>query len=484
MKKKNNTVQIKEGSVLENSTGFCLSSVLRNLKKYFLPWLILAVLSVVVTVGANIFFSKDVDAISSTISFNYNGIEAGLDPNGCEFDTDAIKNDRIVSDALSAMGLSGDLLETVQNGIFIDGIVSNSAIDKITQYDSIYDSATTSSSGAWIESIRDTSYHPTQYRVSFNYNSTGLSGDDAAELLNRILENYQTYFFETYGYSEAVSHAVLSVGNSAYDYLITLDMYNSTIRSLEDYTDRIASEDQSQFRSSVTGYSFSDLADALGLIRSVDIDTLTSYVLNNGVISDKEMMVSYYNYRIDNLTRARKNMAERLDSVQSSIETYQKDAVIIYDGGDSSTASITETSQTYDNLIHQKIQLQAKVSYYNQQISDYKDRLTAINKVKSDSSASEKAYVEEQLQALEGKIKTLIDNVKATTDDYYENEKFTNAFSIITPASYSFTQYLKSVIEESMRFIIIAEFVFLTIYLFVSIAACFSFGKKKKASVK
>lgn len=488
MKKKNQTNPTKGNAYAASRNGFCISSILHNMKKYFLPWLIVSVLAAGITIGKNVFFSSDIQSLDVTICFNYNGIESGLDPNGCEFDTNAIKSDKCVTDALSALGYPADLMETVQNNIFIDGIVANTAIDKITAYKSVYDSADKAASGAWIETIHDATYHPTQYRVSFNYSNTDLDGDAAAELLNKILENYQNSFLETYGYSEAISESVLAVDFEDYDYLIALDMYSSTLESLENYVNRIAANDPSQFRSSATGYSFTDLADAISLIRSVDIDTLTSYILNNGVISDKDMMLSYYNYRIDNLTRSRDNVTERLTSIQESISAYQKDAVLIYDGTENGSTSITETSQTYDNLINQKLSLQETLNYYERQLANYEERLKSITQTKNKATEAEMTYAAERVTALQEKVTALTENIKLTADDYYENEKFTNAFSIVAPAESSIVQFLKSVINESMRLIIIAELILLTIYLFVSVLACFpacrKLSRKKKAAAQ
>ncbi|MBQ8688335.1 MAG: hypothetical protein IJ512_07295 [Ruminococcus sp.] len=484
MKKKNHAVQNAGSTVTAAETGFRLPVILRNLKKYFLPWLILAVLAAGIVVGKNIIFSTEVQALEVTICFNYKGIEAGLDPNGCEFETSSIKNDQCVKDALVTLGHSEDLMETVQNSIFIDGIVANTAIDKITAYKSLYSSASTAASGAWVEAMHDDTYHPTQYRVSFNYGVTGLEGDEAADLLNQILANYQNYFFETYGYSESIGESVLSVSFDDYDYLIALDMYSSTLSSLERYVDTLAANDPSQFRSAATGYSFSDLSDAIQLIRSVDIDTLTSYILNNGIISDKEVMVSYYNYRVDNLTRTKKNLTERLESVQSSIDTYQKDAILIYDGAESDSTSVTEATQTYDDLINQKLQLQESTSYYDRQLTTYKERLKSITQTKNKASESEIAYTQERVAALQEKVAALVEDVKLTADDYFENEKFTNAFSIAAPANSSLVQFIKSVINESMREIIIIELIFLTIYLAISILFCFPICKKLRKNKK
>ena len=179
--KKNNKLNRKNRRIMTD--GFCVKAILNNLKTLFLPWIIIAVVSFTAIVGANILFSNNVDSVSATVSFYYNGIENGLDPNGCEFDKTEITDSKLVSEVLSEMNLSSEYLEQVKNGIFVDSIVSTSAIDKIGSYQSIYNS----NDNNWTEALKDSSYHPTTYNVSFNYNQIGLNGKKAAELLNLLL---------------------------------------------------------------------------------------------------------------------------------------------------------------------------------------------------------------------------------------------------------------------------------------------------------
>lgn len=476
MKKSNSKSNKKNKRIVTD--GFCIAAIINNLKRFFLPWLIIAVVFLTAIVGTNIFFSDNVDTVSATVSFYYNGIENGLDPNGCEFDKTEIADDKLINQVLSEMGLSNESLETIQNSIFIDSIVSTSAINKIANYQSIYDS----NNDDWIESLKDSSYHPTAYSVLFNYSQTDLSGNEAAEFLNLLLEKYQKNFFEKYGYNQSVGNSVLSVDFNSYDYLIALDMYGSKLTSLESYINTLAENDKSQFRSSVTGYSFTDLAGSVQLIRSVDIDTLTSYILNNGVISDKTMILSYYNYRLDNLKRQKQSTTERLNSTIKSINDYQKDSIIVYNNSAENATTITETSDVYDSLIQNKIQLQSTISYYDTQISDYTDRLTAINKSTENASESEKKYVESQIEALTKKTEQLIENTKNTANDYFKTEKFSNAVTITSHAKYSIIQYIKSAIDESIRMIVISELFLLSIYFFLAVA--FSLKSSLKSKIK
>ncbi|MDE6020009.1 MAG: hypothetical protein K2H01_03285, partial [Ruminococcus sp.] len=446
----------------------CIAALVNNLKKLFIPVLIIAVFIASMVIGLNILFSNEVDSVQATISFYYNGIENGLDPNGCEFNKTDITNSDVINQALSDMGFSDELAESVENGIFVDSIVSTSAIDNISNYKSLYDSV----EDGWTESLKDSSYHPTAYRVSFNYGKTHLSGKEAADLLNCILDEYQTYFFKTYGYNESVGNSVLAVDFDSYDYLIALDMYSSKLTSVESYINTLAKNDKSQFRSDVTGYSFTDLANSLNIIRSVDVDALTSYILNNGVISNKSMILSYYNYRMDNLKRQKQSYTERLNSIVKSINDYQKDSIIIYNGISENATTITETSDIYDSLIQNKIQLQNTISYYDSQISSFTDRINSINTTTASASDAKKNYVKSELKTLTEKTRLLIENIKITANDYYKTEKFPNAVSITVPAEHSIIQYIKSAINESIRLIIIFEFILFSIYLFIAIIFC------------
>lgn len=469
MKKKNTPQKNNKFFSRMKTNGFCLRTLSHNLKTLFLPWLITAVVVLSLIVGFNAVFSNEVNSVSAAISLYYDGIEEGLGPNGCEFDKMSIKDEKIVSQALEEMNLSQDLLESVCNGIIIKSMVSTSAISNITNYNSIYDS----DSKKWTESMEETSYHPTVFDVSFNYSGTSLSGGQAADLLNLILEKYNYYFFELYGYNSSVGDAVLAVDFDRYDYLIALDMYSSRLSSVENYLDTLAKNEKAKFRSDVTGYSFSDLKDSVSLIRSVDVDSLCSYILKNGVISDKKMILSYYDFRLDNLKLQKQNVTDRLNSTVKSINEYQKDSIVIYDGSAENSTTVTNASELYDNLIQDKIQLQSSISYYDSQISDYNERVNSINKSSGTASEANKKYVESQLDSLIKKTENIINNISATANDYYESEKFENAVSITMPASNSISAYIKTVISESMRLIIISELFIVSLYLFISITACF-----------
>lgn len=478
MKKNKKTEKSKKRGFLRGkmrTDKFCLRALVHNFKVLFLPWIILSVLAFTLILGSNVLFSSEVNAVTANISLYYDGIEEGLGPNGCEFDKQSIKDEKIVAKVLEEMNYSSDLLESVCNGIIIKSKVSTSAIKNVSNYNSIYSSATQE----WTESMKDTSYYPTSFEVSFNYSNTPLNGSEASELLNLILEKYNAYFFKLYGYNTSVGDAVQEVDFDNYDYLMALDMFSSRLKSLENYLDEMSKNEKNMFRSQATGYTFSDLKDSVNLIYSVDVDSLSSFILKNGIISNKKMILSYYDYRIADLKRMKQNSTECLNSVVNSIKTYQKDSVVIYNGFTDSPATMTDTSELYDSLIQDKIKLQSDISNYDSQITDYNKRLSAIKASTGESSESNKKYVESQIEALKNKTNTILTNIEDTANDYYMNEKFENSVSITKPADSSLIGYIKTAVNESMRIIIITELFIILLYLSVSIFACFGDSIKK-----
>ncbi len=465
MKKEND--KTKKRYFLMKTNGFSFRNLCHNLKVLFLPWLILAVFAAVATVGLN-FFSSEVDAVTATVSFHYKGIENGLDPNGCEFDKNSIISDEVIESALAASDLPSDMLTQVKDNIRVDSVVSTNAISNITNYESMF----SSSSDSWTQDVSDSSFHPSQFIISFNYNHTNLNGEQAAQLLNTIIDEYQNHFLEIYGYNENIGNISGPDSFENNDYLIALDMYSANLLALEEYIKDLADEDVTEFRSETTNYSFSDLYDSAKLIRTVDIDTLTSYILNNGVISDKDVILSYYEYRIENLQFSNETYKYRLDEISASIENYQKDSVIVYDGYDSGSTTITNTSDIYDSMIQEKLNIQDAISSNERFISDMKDRITTIKKISLSTANKDREYVDEKIVELQTKFEDLKENLKITANEYFSEKKFSNAIAVTSPASYSVKHLISSSVNESIRVVIICELLILIAYLLFAIYFC------------
>ena len=106
-----------------------------------------------------------------------------------------IKNPSVIQAALKSLDLPLDSLESIRKSITIEGVIPENAIDRITMYKSVYEQGNLNAG----EKMLETSYFPTQYRLTFNYSSSGLSGKDSLRGMLSRLQPKQEVLLLGYG---------------------------------------------------------------------------------------------------------------------------------------------------------------------------------------------------------------------------------------------------------------------------------------------
>ncbi|MDE5862709.1 MAG: lipopolysaccharide biosynthesis protein, partial [Ruminococcus sp.] len=445
-------------------------TIFRKLKKYLLIWLIVAVIVFVAVFGntaLNTVHRKP--SLRALVSFTFDGIEKGLDPAGQDFNKEMIKNPVVIEKALTSLNMPLDQLDNIRNGITINGIIPADAMDKILTYKNVYENANSNNLQA-AQAMLGVSYFPTEYTVTFNYAGTSLSRNNAVEVINTILEEFKRHFFELYGYNETLGNAVTALDISNYDYSEAIEVLENSLDTMSKYLKQLSKDDKTRFRSSVTGYTFDDLYEAIETIRAIDLDKVSSYINVNNLTKDKDALIAYYEYRINTLTRRKTSVEEQLVSVRESIKAYEKDQIIIFgNGSDNTDTQSTQTSQQYDSMIEQKLTLTNDLATIKQNITYYSERREALKQNSSDEKNKEKnqkkmQQVDKQLKDLNAKIDEVIDNVKLTADDYYENVTFQNAYNVLVPASASMSSTI-NVIKNNIKMpLLIGEGVVFALY--------------------
>lgn len=483
---KNISLILKQPEDESETVTISFGSIFRQMKRYLLVWIVLAAVLAMLTTSFVFLFSGRIvtSSITALVSFNYSGIESGKAPDGSTFDVNKIKSPNVIENALDDVGESSSLSENIRSNISIKGIIPDDALDKISLYQSVYSQGGSAALDA-VNSLLAIGYYPSYYVINFDYAAAGITIDDGKKILDRILENYQDYFFRTYGYNEALGSSVVAVDYKDYDYPEAVDVFDSTLDSLKQYVQKLSNDDTTNFRSNETGYTFSDLLTTIDTVKSADLDALSSYITINNITNDKEMLLTYYQYRIEEMERERKVSQSELDSVTNSINEYEKDTLLVFgngNGAENGETTYQQASEKYDELINQKIEIQDSVSRCSQRIEYYKDRISAMNEnsgtVKVDSEE-----VEKELSSLYDKIKDLIDVTNKTADEYYETVTFANAYNILVPATGNAPQVTAGGLAMP---ILIIEAVLFVVYLGVSFIRAIVLdnraSKKKKES--
>ncbi len=439
------------------------STVLKKLKKYLLIWVVAAVLFIGMAFGYSAFTThSQKPKLKSIVNFSYDGIEKGLDPNGRKFDVTSIKNPAVIEDALTSLNMGVEDLENIRNGISFKSIIPKDAYDRYTVYNNILEQGGSSSIAAG-ERLLETTYYPTQYTVFFDYSETTLSAEDAVEVFNTILEKYEDYFYKCYGYNESLGSAVTAISYSDYDYPEAIDVFENSLHTLKVYAKELADEDDTRFRSASTGYTFDDLYQAINTVESIDLDKLSSYITVNNVTKDKESALAYYEYRIKSLTRLRDQYEEQLQTYEESINAYQKDDIIVFGGSEDTSTQSRLASEQYDKMFSQKNEAASELARVKQQINDYKDRQQSL-KSKSAGSQAKVDKIDADFKALDEKVTNLVNLVCETSEDYYKNVTFGNAYNVLVPADSPSVNRKERIMENVKKPLILLEGLGIFIY--------------------
>ncbi|MCM1048329.1 MAG: hypothetical protein NC433_07885 [Clostridiales bacterium] len=364
----------------------------------------------------------------AVITFQYEGIEEGLDPNGSSFDINKIKSPTVIEAALNNLEIEGVSVENVRRNISIEGVIPEDAVERITVINQMAEKDATQ-----YEKILDVTYFPAQYVISL-YQIKGISGTETRDILNALLESYKTYFLETYANTEVLTVTSNLIEYKDYDYAESVDMLQSQMDIMLTYVQE-RQEQAPDFRSVNTGLSFGDIVTSLETIENVDMANLSSYIETNTLTKDKERQVEYYAYRIKKDNMELSSLQQQLAATQETIDTYEKDPVVIVSSQET-TQEIKQNSEYYDQLIERKIELTDQIATINTEINDMYTQFNTIIESSKTNTQSEYDRADEMLERLTVKLSEWTQLIEDTTEEYYSTTLFSNAVKIAVPAQF------------------------------------------------
>lgn len=463
-----------------------IKAIFKYLKKYFAIWLTFAVvLASLVFSVSSIMRVKEESELEASISFVFDGIEKGKNPNGGDFDEYEIVSPVVIKQTLIQFDFPLDKLESIKRNITITGEIPQEIKNKMDGYEKIVSQGSSQSLAAYKE-LNQVEYYSTKYKVYFNYSKAGLSQKDAVKIFNGILKNYRQYFFEKYGYNYALGDSLKDFNKyeSDYDYAELLDIYSNAIDSLKTYINNIQVNDSAKFRSNTTGYTFADISKRLDNIKTIDLDVLASFINVNNITKNKVRLISYYQYRIESLEREKQVWDDQLKTISDLISTYERGEILMLGSGDTpeSNINISQQSDTYDSLFNKKIEAQKNSSNIVQRINYYKTRVTQLQGAEPNNSKELCEEVQKNLNKLYSKIDELTEITNDTAEEYYDTVTLGDAYKILVPASSSVKGTISIVISKAIMPIIVAEAALFGFYVLASFIVALVKSNEKKAS--
>lgn len=221
---------------------------------------------------------------SEVIHYNDEQAEKGLTPTGDKLDVNEIKSSIIMSKVVDKMGLTGIYS--------VDSLISRINITPIEDADKV------AQKEAKLEEGEEYIYEPSTFIVSF----AATSGEGAAfarTILDEILDAYFEHYSQEYVNMAPANNTIENLDKNDYDYIEMMELIDTSIdNTLTTLYQRI--EQNSYFRSTETGVSFSELADDFNYLRQVKVSSLFSDIYKYQITKNKSTLISDYTTRIDN----------------------------------------------------------------------------------------------------------------------------------------------------------------------------------------
>lgn len=356
---------------------------------------------------------------STVIEYTNTGASEGLAPDGSKIDTSEIYGSYIIAKVIQNLGIDPSTanMDDIRNSITITSIITD-------EQQQIFDAKVTQG--------EDASLIATRYLVTFN--SGVASGKDYPRaMLNEILDVYSAYYGETHVNSARSPNGVNDIYDKGYDYIEMMDVIDESLTvTLQTLNGKISGD--STFRSSVTGYSFSDLYREYELLQNIEVPKITAQILAGKITKNRDILLAKYRNRNNDLSIENSASEQEVEKIMGVIDSYVQmmsdsgntnitsEYILsdIYDDTQGGLYSKTDQTTSYDKLFIRYVQDRTGYTAneidaaYNQYILD------TFSDAQEESSEEDQQAVTQAIRSLVEKINTLYADMEETTDEYNE----------------------------------------------------------------
>lgn len=374
-------------------------------------------------------FREKSESSVSVLGLDYTGADSGLAPDGTSLDISYVKSSYIIQNALADVTLSKPMtVALVQPNLTVTGVLT----DETKQQQDILNKLEADKSTAYAEALKNfTLKYRAQYIITLNNgfkegNASAfyLPTDELSSLLSSITTAYNAYFNETYQDNSLPDNQMAAVDTTTLDYLDILDKVGSSLTYLQNYCTTKASK-YAGFRAS-NGMSFTDLANVISTVRNSDIDYISSYIVTNNISKDRNLQLTNYRYQRRQAFLDLDKVDADIVTTKNSIETYQKDKVVVTNPETGATQSVEVTNDYYNQLVANLTALNESKSNLERQISILDERIAKLEG--PDATAEQKAQAQAYVDSAVANANSLYTSVSEQTKELYDSSAYRDVY--------------------------------------------------------
>ena len=303
--------------------------------------------------------SQQVYTATTVIRYANDAINEGLTPNGQKLDVSEIYSSTVIKGAIEDLGLNCSVDE-VRSKVKVEPIIPDEEEEK---------KETAISKGEEYE------YFPTDYVITYEADSKK-SMNYAGNMLDAIIENYYMFYSEKYVDQLILPNNASNISSSDYDYIESAEILQKTVKDIYDYLTQKRTS-YPDFRSSATGYTFSDLENIYGYIINHKVPHLYASILQNKYTKDNDLLLKKQQKHIEDLDISILNSKQKAKKLKYLIDNYSQKGInstekaVQDDSNDSSGNSIImdvdgrerelNVITTYDDLIQAYVQINQSI---------------------------------------------------------------------------------------------------------------------------
>ena len=274
-------------------------------------------LIIIAVVAAVYVIAINSNSAYTTVSASFSEIADGHNPDGSPFEIYEVLSDEVLKSACDKLDNKVDP-ETLKKHISVTGITTDGTFNTIRQ--KVLDGNDTYS------------YFPSRYTITYSIVSDSIAADgifasiaavfkqlampSKTKILQCVADSYKEYYEGNYVLTSEVFDIDWSKTKSL-DYFNRASEINNILNRISRYLGKRYDEDV-EFVSK-DGVSFGDLKDEAAGIMQNDIESYKSFVIQNGITSDRDKLLKQFRYVLntnnDQAVRSRGEYAIMLDGI-------------------------------------------------------------------------------------------------------------------------------------------------------------------------
>lgn len=345
---------------------------------------------------------------ASTISFQYKGIDKGLNPDGTRFEINKLISEEVMKLVFEKAQLNYDAENLSQ--FEVKPLLPIGIVETIKQKR---------------EKGEPYTYFPNEFEIRIHPKLFGnLNFMYAKKISASYKDGYESYFKDTYQYPFTnLENTFGQFDYSKYDYPEVTKVLDNEYNMLISYLSVLQDEDP-QFRSAKK-LSFQDMVATLRSSKSLDLNRISATVNAFNLTKNKEMLILKYQYMIRRYELEKnKDFGEYSISKELLSILKTKENGVILPSISGSPVTVKTLDKSYDALAKKYNDAIVLAGNKDEDIKYFQKEIVKLQNSQYSAEELKKAAsdVDLMISVLNGKLSTWVKSIKEIADEYFEQE--------------------------------------------------------------